>query len=211
MVTTFRRGLARWIVGSAAALALAACNSQTPEPERTPEPSADPTEATDPDASDAVSIIRDDIDVGQELTKIRPLDARISFDEGGYDLSDIAIAELEAVLETRQFDAGGTIILRGHTDSVGNDAANLRASKMRAEAVRDWLLEKGVPSARIAVIAMGEQAQARPNAKPDGTPDEEGRAFNRRVDVAIAVPAELAETLPEDEVPTLIEQVSAED
>ena len=63
----------------------------------------------------------------------------------------------------------------------------------------------------VVVVAMGEQNPARPNAKPDGTPDEEGRAFNRRVDVSIAVPAELAGPNPDDEVLTFVEQVSDED
>ncbi|MXO82000.1 OmpA family protein [Altererythrobacter aestiaquae] len=193
------------------ALAMAACTSERAEPEPEPSPTATLGEAPDPEQSEGVSIIREDSDVAQEVIKLQPLNARISFDEGGSDLSDTAIAELEAVLETRQFEAGGPIVLSGHTDSKGTDAANMRAARNRAEAVRDWLVERNVPQSRITVIAIGEQNPARPNAKPDGSPDEEGRAFNRRVDVAIAVPAELALPDPEDETPTLVEQVSAED
>ena len=156
------------------AIAISACSSEPPEPD--PTPVASSSEAPDSEESEGVSIIREDSDVAQGVIKLQPLEARISFDEGGSDLSEAAIAELEAVLATRQFEAGGAIVLRGHTDSKGPDAANLRAATNRAEAVRDWLLNKSVPEARITVVAMGEQNPARPNAKPDGTPDEEGRA-----------------------------------
>lgn len=193
-----------------ASIALAACNSEPSVPKPAPKPVEIPS-TKPPETSEAVSIIRPDVDVGQDAMKLQALDTRISFDAGGSDLTTVAIAELEAVLDTPQFKAGGAIILRGHTDSAGTDAVNVRASRKRAEAVRDWLVSKGVAESRIAVVAMGEQNQAKPNAKPDGTPDEAGRAYNRRVDVAIAVPAELAETAPEDEAPTLVEKVSAED
>ena len=197
---------AHWLSLVTSGLMLSACASEPPAPEPAPEPTETPTASE----SEPVSIIREDVDVGQEALKLQPLEARISFDDGGYDLSETAIGELEAAIETRQFATGGAIVLRGHTDSVGNDRANLRASQLRAEAVRNWLIERGVAESRLTVIAMGEQDQARPNAKPDGTPDEMGRAFNRRVDLTVMVPAELAEQNPEDEEPTLVEQVSGE-
>ncbi|WP_209349185.1 OmpA family protein [Pontixanthobacter sp. CEM42] len=193
------------------ALALAACTSEPAEPEPEPLPTATIGETPVPEESEGVSIIREDSDVAQEIIRLQPLETRISFDQGGSDLSGTAIAELEAVLETRQFKAGGAIVLSGHTDTKGTDAANMRAAQNRAEAVRDWLVAKNVPLSRITVIAIGEQNPARPNARPDGSPDEEGRAFNRRVDVVITVPAELAGPNPEDEAPTLVEQVSTED
>ena len=48
--------------------------------------------------------------------------------------------------------------------------------------------EHGVARERITVIALGEQRPVAPNAHLDGTPDEEGRARNRRVTVTIAPP-----------------------
>ena len=66
---------------------------------------------------------------------------------------------------------GGEIILRGHSDSGGSDDGNLRASQARAEAVRDWLVDNGIDSERITVIAFGEQNPAAPNALPDGSPN----------------------------------------
>ena len=54
----------------------------------------------------------------------------------------------------------------------------------------DWLVEHGVARERITVIAIGEQRPVAPNAHLDGSADEEGRARNRRVTLAIAPPVD---------------------
>lgn len=191
---------------AATALALSACNSSAPE---VTEPVPAPVETPPGSKSAPVSIIRADADVEIDPVTLQPLEQRISFDEGGSELSKAAIAELEQVMETAQMIAGGPIILRGHTDSEGRGAANLRASAKRAEAVKLWLLERSVAEDRITVIAMGEQNPAKPNALPDGSPNEEGRAFNRRVDLTIAE-RELEDDTGKDEPQTLVERVAAE-
>jgi outer membrane protein OmpA-like peptidoglycan-associated protein len=71
------------------------------------------------------------------------------------------------------------IVIEGHTDSVGGDAYNLRLSKGRAQAVKDFLASRGVPADRIEVVGYGK---ARPIAD-NGTP--EGRANNRRVEIIL--------------------------
>ena len=172
-----------------ALLALAACDNAAPEPE--PSPTAP--------ASDApVSILRPDVEQPITAPGLAKLETSISFAEGGADLSEEALAELATVRESPQLAEGGEVILRGHSDAGGNDAANMRASQARAEAVRDWLVEMGVEADRIRVIAFGEQNPVEPNALPDGTPNEKGRAANRRVDVTIRVPKKAPEpTEPE--------------
>ena len=79
-----------------------------------------------------------------------------------------------------------------------------RASRARAEAVRDWLVDSGVDEARISLIAFGEQNPVAPNARPDGSPDPVGRAANRRVEIEVR--SENAE--PEEETPTLAETLA---
>jgi len=71
---------------------------------------------------------------------------------------------------------------------MGNDSANLRASRVRAEDVAAWLVERGVDDDRITVIAFGKQNPVFPNAMPDGKSKEDGRALNRRVEIDIAPP-----------------------
>jgi OOP family OmpA-OmpF porin len=169
----------------AAAVTLAGCNDrEAPAPEpATPEstPAVAPTQA---------SIIRDEVQVERAEPELEPLKASVSFAEAGQELSAAALEDLAAIMESEQIAAGGAIVLRGHTDSTGDDEANLRVSERRAEMVRDWLVENGVAEERISVIAIGEQRPIAPNANLDGTPDEAGRAANRRVVVTIAVPGD---------------------
>lgn len=134
-----------------------------------------------------------------------PLETRILFPEGT-DLTEQALAELATVLASPQVRAGGAIVLRGHSDSGGSDDANMRASQQRAEAVRDWMVENGIAQDRITVIAFGEQNPAAPNALPDGSPNEEGRAANRRVEITVTT----AEGEQPEREPTLAETLAAQ-
>lgn len=192
-------------------LALAACNRSQPVPEETPEPSASPEKP--------VSIFRPEAEVVTEEAPLAQLDATVSFGPGGKELSDSAKAQLATIIQSPQMKAGGAVTLRGHTDSAGYDEANLRASRQRAQAVEKYLVENGIDPERITVIALGEMRPIAPNAKLDGTPDEEGRAANRRVDITIAVPgvpaipptAASEKPQPESSSTTLVEAITAPD
>ena len=146
----------------------------------------------DPSADDAQrSIFKDDpaqqgdLPVGAET--LPPLNMTLSFADGTPELTEAVRAELATILASPQVEGGGAITLRGHTDSEGPDAGNLAASRAMAEAVRNFLVEGGVAPERITVIAFGEQNPVAPNALPNGSPNEEGRAANRRVDVTVAI------------------------
>ncbi len=166
---------------------LAGCKAERSEPEPEPAPE-EPTQATPtPDAS-PVSILRPDVDQNEKGAPLSPLESRIGFPDGGSELNEAALAELATIHESPQMAEGGQIVLRGHSDANGTDDANIRASQSRAEAVRDWLVEKGVEQDRIRIIAFGEQNPVEPNALPDGEPNEAGRQANRRVDVTIRPP-----------------------
>ncbi|MBM0171354.1 OmpA family protein [Altererythrobacter sp. C41] len=180
----------RLLFATTAVLALAGCDRREPPPPPEPTPEASPTQA---------SIIRPEIEVERPEPELEPLEASVTFAEAGGDLSAAALEDLKTILESPQMAEGGAIVLRGHTDSTGDDEANLRVSGRRAEMVRDWLVEQGVAEERITVIALGEQRPIAPNAKLDGSPDEAGRAANRRVDVAIALPDAVADEAEEDE------------
>jgi outer membrane protein OmpA-like peptidoglycan-associated protein len=71
------------------------------------------------------------------------------------------------------------VIVAGHTDSKGTDAYNMRLSRSRADAVRDYLIQRGVASKRIRIEAFGE---SKPLASND---TEDGRAQNRRVELSV--------------------------
>lgn len=71
------------------------------------------------------------------------------------------------------------MIVVGHTDSVGSDAYNQKLSMRRAEAVRAYLVSKGVGSQRVMVEGRGESRPVADNAT------SAGRAQNRRVEIEV--------------------------
>lgn len=191
-MTRFRYALALCICGAFAALS--ACGDQAEErQQRTPTPTASPTPTTA--VSPSASIIRPDITPAPVVDlPPAPLVLTVGFPDGGAQLDPAAEQMLAHLLETEQFEEGWPIVLRGHSDSAGSDRANLDVSRRRAEAVATWFESNGVSKDRIRIIAFGEQNPVAPNALPDGTPNQKGRAKNRRVDIRIAPPASSAPT-----------------
>ena len=86
------------------------------------------------------------------------------------------LAELSTILNKY---ADTNILLAGHTDATGGDEHNLELSQRRAQSVADYLTTQNVNSARVAIEGYGK---SQPIASNDTT---EGRAQNRRVEVAI--------------------------
>lgn len=167
-------------IGTAIGL-LAACSG-----EPSGEGGQDDGPAAIPSPEEPVSILRPDVEQpAQEVAPLEPLNATVGFPDGGAGLDADAIAALEQVLASEQLGAGGPITLRAHSDSAGTDEANADSSEARGLAVAAWLIDNGVADGRIEVIVFGEQNPIEPNALPDGSPNEAGRAANRRVEVLI--------------------------
>ena len=177
------------ILLASAALILSACEIRRDDAGQDPEPDqaavSDETPDPTPETS-AVSIIRDDLQPAEPVAlPPEPVELVIPFPDGATLTSQVERV-LVGVLESDAMKEGWPVVLGGHTDSGGNDQANLRASRARAEAVAAWLVEHGVADHRIEVVAFGEQNPIAPNALPDGTPNEKGRRANRRVELRIA-------------------------
>ncbi|MWV28715.1 OmpA family protein [Aurantiacibacter rhizosphaerae] len=164
---------------------VAAEEGNTLDPSATPVPSPTPSGS----ASPVASIIREDAapDTKTAELPVQPVEMTLPFPDGS-DISEAAERRLAGLMKQRAIEEDWPVILGGHTDSGGNDQANLRASRARAEAVAAWLVERGVDDDRIEIIAFGEQNPIAPNAMPDGTANEEGRRKNRRVVIRIAPP-----------------------
>ena len=72
------------------------------------------------------------------------------------------------------------IVVEGYTDSVGSDSANMKLSQARADAVRSFLVSKGLPSDKVSATGHGKSNPIAPNDTADG------RANNRRVEIVVA-------------------------
>lgn len=72
-----------------------------------------------------------------------------------------------------------TILVVGHADSTGKDDYNLKLSERRANAVADYLGQRGVTPARLSAVGRGESQPIADNNS------EEGRAKNRRVEIRL--------------------------
>ncbi len=82
---------------------------------------------------------------------------------------------LAAVLK----ETNGKLTLTGYTDNTGSEELNLQLSRSRVEAVRTYLVSKGVNPVKIIAIGMGEAHPIATNATP------EGRKMNRRVEFQV--------------------------
>jgi outer membrane protein OmpA-like peptidoglycan-associated protein len=82
----------------------------------------------------------------------------------------------EAIRVINEQDGEFTVVLEGHTDSVGSVSYNEALSEQRADSVRRYLVDHGVPEAKIRSVGYGESQPIADNSTP------EGRARNRRVE-----------------------------
>ncbi len=87
-----------------------------------------------------------------------------------------ALDELVARLAPVSLDV---VIAVGHTDSIGTDAYNRRLSLHRAQAVKGYLVSRGVPADRVTADGRGEKEPVASNRT------RQGRAMNRRVEVEV--------------------------
>lgn len=71
------------------------------------------------------------------------------------------------------------LLIEGHTDNVGNRSTNMTLSKNRAEAVKKYLVNKGVPQEKLTTKYYGPDKPIADNSTP------EGRQRNRRVEMKI--------------------------
>jgi outer membrane protein OmpA-like peptidoglycan-associated protein len=106
-------------------------------------------------------------------------DSGILFDVNKSDLKAEAQANISqlAVILNKYEDTN--ILLEGHTDSDGAEDYNMALSERRARAVQNYLAQQAVAASRMSVMWYGESQPVADNTTA------EGKAANRRVEVAV--------------------------
>jgi outer membrane protein OmpA-like peptidoglycan-associated protein len=108
------------------------------------------------------------------------LSGGVLFTSAKSDLLPSAQVKLNSVAEAlTQQDPDSKIVVEGHTDSQGGESYNQDLSQRRAQAVRDYLVSRGIAADRVTSQGFGYSRSIADNKSP------EGRANNRRVEIVV--------------------------
>lgn len=102
------------------------------------------------------------------------------FETNAVTLSPASRSALDALVDALRARPDTRITVDGFSDATGPESWNQDLSLQRAQAVRAYLVKRGIDAARLEVQGRGEADPAQPNSTP------EGRANNRRVELRAA-------------------------
>jgi OOP family OmpA-OmpF porin len=103
----------------------------------------------------------------------------IAFETGSASIKTSSYKLLDEIFESAVVAEGLKIGVYGHTDNNGPDAVNIPLSQKRAQAVKDYLLKKGVTTGRMEVKGFGAGKPIADNNT------EAGKSKNRRVEIVL--------------------------
>ena len=100
----------------------------------------------------------------------------VQFKSGSTDLTEEAKQTIQKVVRSLKDYPEVHLEISGHTDNIGSRANNIKLSKQRADAVKDYIVSQGIASGRLRAIGLGPDHPIATNSTP------EGRAQNRRIE-----------------------------
>lgn len=112
----------------------------------------------------------------------------IFFDSNKATLRKESNLEIEKLLNLMKEYPELTFEVAGHTDNKGNDATNLQLSQMRAQAVVNAFVKKGINVKYLVAKGYGETMPIATNTLPNGESNKKGMQQNRRVEIKIIEP-----------------------
>ena len=125
----------------------------------------------------AVVVVEEVVVVKQEAIVVR--DVNFEFNSARLTAADKEKLNIIAA-RLKKDAANAQLKVTGYTESVGNEAYNLKLSKARAQSVVEYLIDSGVPRSQfVSVEGAGESNPVASNQTP------EGRAQNRRTEILI--------------------------
>lgn len=114
----------------------------------------------------------------------------VTFESDSAVLTGVATGLLDGIGASLNNQANVSLEIAGHTDDTASEAYNLKLSQLRAEAVRQYLIGRGIDGARLTTRGYGE---AQPLVANDS---DANRALNRRVDFKLLLTATPAPAAP---------------
>ena len=129
--------------------------------------------------------------VGEGINVIFNEDAGVYFDTNKAGIKGTSATTLDKLAGIFKEYPKSYILVEGHTDSAGPEDYNMNLSQQRAESVTKYLVSKGIDAGRFTTKWYGE---AQPRADNSTA---EGKAKNRRVELAIVASEELKEEAKE--------------
>jgi len=125
--------------------------------------------------------------VGEGINVTFNEEAGVYFDTSKSNVKGTSATTLDKLVGIFKEYPNSDILVEGHTDSAGPEDYNLKLSQQRAEAVTTYLISQGINANRFSTKWYGE---SQPKATNETT---EGKAKNRRVELAIVASKELKE------------------
>lgn len=116
---------------------------------------------------------------GNMTSTVASKDVQINFEFGSATISNSSTVTLNEIYSSAITSEGLKIGVYGHTDNVGSPEANKVLSEQRAQAVKAFLVKKGIPANRIDAQGFGEEQAIGDNAT------KAGQAANRRVQIKL--------------------------
>jgi outer membrane protein OmpA-like peptidoglycan-associated protein len=116
-------------------------------------------------------------DLLASLSKVGFVAIYLNFDTGKAALQSDAASQLDQMAQLLKSNAGLKVEVGGHTDNVGDTAANQKLSDARAQTVMQELAKRGIAANRLTAKGYGQTVPVADNRL------EEGRAKNRRVEL----------------------------
>jgi len=115
-----------------------------------------------------------------DIKRITQIGSKIFFETNSDKLKIASLVQLDELASIMKRYEGAILTIEGYADSQGNDAYNLTLSQKRTEAVKTYLMGKGLMESRLAAVGYGETKPIADNNTAIG------RAKNRRVELKTA-------------------------
>ncbi len=129
--------------------------------------------------------------VGEGINVTFTEDAGVYFDTNNSTVKGASATTLDKLVGIFKEYPKSNVLVEGHTDSAGPEDYNMKLSQQRAESVTNYLIAQGISPTRFTTKWYGEAQPKADNATV------EGKAKNRRVELAIVASEELKEEAKE--------------